>query len=216
LPPDDQISDLVDAESELAERLDGSHYRDDVLRLLFIWCHPDLPPTQQIPLALRIVSSLTVPQSARLVLVSEAAMEQSITRAKGRIAQRNKEGAGVPFEAPGPAERAERLAAVATMIYLLFNEGYSAGNDPERAPLCDEAIRLARLLLRLFQTEPEIMGLTALMLLQQARLSARFDSQGEVILLEDQDRARWDAKLISEGLALMDKAMRHNRPGPYQ
>jgi RNA polymerase sigma-70 factor (ECF subfamily) len=216
LPPDDQISDLDDAESELAERLDGSHYRDDVLRLLFICCHPDLPPTQQIPLALRIVSGLTVPQIARLFLVSEAAMEQRITRAKARIAQRNKEGAGVPFEAPGPAERAERLAAVAAMIYLLFNEGYSAGNDPERAPLCEEAIRLARLLLRLFQTEPEIMALTALMMLQQSRLRARFDAQGEVILLDDQDRTLWDAKLISEGLALVDKALRHNRPGPYQ
>jgi len=216
LPPDEKISDLEDAETQLAERLDGSHYRDDVLRLLFICCHPDLPATQQIALALRIVSGLTVPQIARAFLVSEAAMEQRITRAKARIAQRNKEGAEVPFEAPGPVERAERVAAVAAMIYLLFNEGYSAGNDPGRAPLCDEAIRLARLLLRLFQTEPEIMGLTALMLLQQARLAARFDANGEVILLDDQDRSLWDPKLISEGLALVDKAIRHNRPGPYQ
>jgi len=211
LPPDDEISDLGDAETELAERLDGSHYRDDVLRLLFICCHPDLPATQQIALALRIVSGLTVPQIARAFLVGEAAMEQRITRAKARVAN-----ADVPFEAPGPAERAERVAAVAAMIYLLFNEGYSAGNDPKRAPLCDEAIRLARLLLRLFQTEPEIMGLTGLMLLQQARLVARFDANGEVILLDDQDRTLWDGKLISEGLALVDKAMRHNRPGPYQ
>jgi len=211
LPPDEEISDLDDAESELAERLDGSHYRDDVLRLLFICCHPDLPATQQIALALRIVSGLTVTQIARAFLVGEAAMEQRVTRAKARIAK-----AEVPFEAPGPAERAERVAAVAAMIYLLFNEGYSAGNDPQRAPLCDEAIRLARLLLRLFQTEPEIMGLTALMLLQQARLGARFDANGEVILLDDQDRSLWDAKLIGEGLALVDKAIRHNRPGPYQ
>jgi RNA polymerase sigma-70 factor, ECF subfamily len=211
LPPDEEISDLGDAESELAERLDGSHYRDDVLRLLFICCHPDLPATQQIALALRIVSGLTVTQIARAFLVSEAAMEQRITRAKARVAK-----AAVPFEAPGPVERAERVAAVAAMIYLLFNEGYSAGNDPLRAPLCDEAIRLARLLLRLFQTEPEIMGLTALMLLQQARLAARFDANGEAILLEDQDRSLWSANLISEGLALVDKAMRHNRPGPYQ
>jgi RNA polymerase sigma-70 factor (ECF subfamily) len=216
LPPDEQISDLGDAESEMAERLDGSHYRDDVLRLLFICCHPDLQPSQQIALALRIVSGLSVTQIARAFLVSEAAMEQRITRAKQRIAQRSKEGADVPFEAPGAVERAERLAAVAAMIYLLFNEGYSAGNDPQRAPLCDEAIRLARLLLRLFQTEPEIMGLAALMLLQQSRLAARFDADGEVILLEDQDRSLWDQKLISEGLALLDKAMRHNRPGPYQ
>jgi len=211
LPPDEQISDLGDAESELAERLDGSHYRDDVLRLLFICCHPDLQPSQQIALALRIVSGLSVAQIARAFLVSEAAMEQRITRAKQRIAK-----ADVPFEAPGAAERAERLAAVAAMIYLLFNEGYSAGNDASRAPLCDEAIRLARLLLRLFQTEPEIMGLAALMLLQQSRLSARFDANGEAILLDDQDRSRWDGKLINEGLALLDKAVRHNRPGPYQ
>ncbi len=211
LPPDEEISDTGDAESELAERLDGSHYRDDVLRLLFICCHPDLAPAQQIALALRIVSGLTVAQIARAFLVSDAAMEQRITRAKARIAK-----ADVPFEAPGPAERAERVAAVAAMIYLLFNEGYSAGTDPVRAPLCDEAIRLARLLLRLFQTEPEIMGLTALMLLQQARLAARFDADSEAILLDDQDRSLWDEKLISEGLALVDKAMRHNRPGPYQ
>ncbi|HEX4178188.1 MAG TPA: RNA polymerase sigma factor, partial [Rhizomicrobium sp.] len=216
LPPDEQISDLGDAESELAERLDGSHYRDDVLRLLFICCHPDLQPSQQIALALRIVSGLSVAQIARLFLVGEAAMEQRITRAKQRIAQRTKEGAGVPFEAPGAAERAERLAAVATMIYLLFNEGYSAGSDPQRVPLCDEAIRLVRLLLRLFQTEPEIMALAALMLLQQSRLAARFDADGEAVLLEDQDRSRWDQKAIHEGLALLDKAMRHNRPGPYQ
>lgn len=211
LPPEDEISDLGDVETPLAERLDGSQYRDDVLRLLFICCHPDLPPTQQIALALRIVSGLTVPQIARAFLVSEAAMEQRITRAKQRVAR-----AEVPFETPGAVERSERVAAVAAMIYLLFNEGYSAGNDPARAPLCDEAIRLARLLLRLFQTEPEIMGLTALMLLQQARLPARFDGHGEAVLLDDQDRSLWDPKLISEGLALMDKAMRHNRPGPYQ
>jgi RNA polymerase sigma-70 factor (ECF subfamily) len=211
LPPDDAISDLDDVETPLAERLDGSHYRDDVLRLLFICCHPDLLATQQIALALRIVSGLTVAQIARAFLVSDAAMEQRITRAKARVAR-----ADVPFEAPGPVERSERLAAVAAMIYLVFNEGYSAGNDPARAPLCDEAIRLARLLLRLFQTEPEIMGLTSLMLLQQSRLAARFDAAGEVILLDDQDRGLWNQNLISEGLALMDKAMRHNRPGPYQ
>ena len=211
LPPDEVISDLDDAESQLAERLDGSHYRDDVLRLLFICCHPELPATQQIALALRIVSGLSVAQIARAFLVSEAAMEQRITRAKARIAK-----ADVPFETPGAVERAERLGAVAAMIYLIFNEGYSGGHDPSpRAPV-REAIRLARLLLRLFPAEPEIMGLAALMLLQQARLPARFDAEAKSVLLEDQDRALWDAKLISEGLALIDKAMRHNRPGPYQ
>jgi len=214
LPEDDQaISDLGDAEEQLAERLDGSHYRDDILRLLFICCHPELPATQQIALALRIVSGLTVKQIARAFLVSEAAMEQRITRAKARIADAN-----VPFETPGVVERAERLAAVAAMIYLIFNEGYSANGDTAgvRGALCEEAIRLARLLLRLLQGEPEIMGLTALLLLQHARAAARFDATGELILLEDQDRTLWNQTMITEGLALIDKAMRHRRSGPYQ
>ena len=213
LPSDDLISDLEDAEADLADRLDGAHYRDDVLRLLFICCHPDLPATQQIALALRIVSGLTVRQIARAFLVGEAAMEQRITRAKRKVAE-----AGVAFETPGPVERAERLAAVAAMVYLIFNEGYSApgGEVDARGRLCDEAIRLARLLLRLFQTEPEIMGLTALLLLQHARAPARFDADGQVVLLEDQDRSLWNGKQIAEGLALVDKAMRHRRPGPYQ
>jgi RNA polymerase sigma-70 factor (ECF subfamily) len=214
LPEDDQaISDLGDAEDELAERLDGSHYRDDILRLLFICCHPDLPATQQIALALRIVSGLTVKQIARAFLVSEAAMEQRITRAKARVADAN-----VPFETPGAVERGERLASVAAMIYLIFNEGYSASGDTAeiRKPLCEEAIRLARLLLRLFQSEPEIMGLTALLLLQHARAAARFDADGAVILLDDQDRSLWNKASIAEGLALIDKAMRHRKSGPYQ
>ncbi|MER8993002.1 RNA polymerase sigma factor [Mesorhizobium sp. M0074] len=213
LPEEDQISDLEDAESDVAERLDGAHYRDDILRLLFICCHPDLPATQQIAVALRIVSGLTVKQIARAFLVGESAMEQRITRAKARIAD-----AGVPFETPGAVERSERLAAVAAMVYLIFNEGYSSnsGEASARAPLCEEAIRLARLLLRLFQTEPEIMGLTALLLLQHARSPARFDENGEIVLLEDQDRSLWSRKMIDEGLALVDKALRHRKPGPYQ
>lgn len=213
LPEEDQISDLEDAETDIAERLDGAHYRDDILRLLFICCHPDLPATQQIAVALRIVSGLTVKQIARAFLVGESAMEQRITRAKARIAD-----AGVPFETPGAVERSERLAAVAAMVYLIFNEGYStnSGEAPARAPLCEEAIRLARLLLRLFQTEPEIMGLTALLLLQHARAPARFDGNGEIVLLEDQDRSLWSRKMIDEGLALVDKALRHQKPGPYQ
>ena len=213
LPDEETISDLGDAETELAERLDGADYRDDILRLLFICCHPDLPATQQIALALRIVSGLSVAQIARAFLVSETAMEQRITRAKSRVA-----GADVPFETPGAVERAERLAAVAAMVYLIFNEGYSASGASEvaRAPLCDEAIRLARLLLRLFQSEPEIMGLTALLLLQHARAAARFDAEGNIVLLDDQDRGLWDHKMIAEGLALVDKAMRHKRRGPYQ
>jgi len=213
LPAEEAISDLDDAEDALAERLDGSQYRDDILRLLFICCHPELPATQQIALALRIVSGLSVQQIARAFLVSEAAMEQRITRAKARVA-----AAGVPFETPGAVERGERLAAVAAMIYLIFNEGYSAGGDNAalRAPFCEEAIRLARLLLRLFQSEPEIMGLTALLLLQHARAAARFDIDGALVLLDDQDRGLWNPNLIAEGLALIDKAMRHRAPGPYQ
>jgi RNA polymerase sigma-70 factor (ECF subfamily) len=212
LPDEESLSDLDDVEPAMAERLDSADYRDDVLRLLFICCHPELPPTQQIALALRIVCGLSVRQIARAFLVTEAAMEQRITRAKGRIAK-----ADVPFEAPGPVERSERLAAVAAMVYLVFNEGYSAGVEAGgRAQLCDEAIRLSRLLLRLYQTEPEIMGLVALMLLQHARSAARFDAEGQIVLLEDQDRSLWNRAMIAEALALIDKAMRHRQPGIYQ
>ena len=213
LPPEDALSDLEDAESALVEDLDESHYRDDLLRLLFVCCHPELPATQQIALALRIVCGLSVVQIARAFLVGESAMEQRITRAKSRIA-----AADVPFEPPGPIERAERLAAVATVIYLTFNEGYSATGEGAhvRAALCEEAIRLARLLLRLFPSEPEIMGLTALILLQHSRTRARLDAEGAIVLLEDQDRSLWDRDLVAEGLALLDKALRHRRPGAYQ
>jgi RNA polymerase sigma-70 factor (ECF subfamily) len=214
LPEEDQISDLDDVETPLAERLDSADYRDDILRLLFICCHPDLPDTQQIALALRIVSGLSVKQIARAFLTSEAAMEQRITRAKSRIAK-----TAAQFETPGPVERSERVAAVITMIYLVFNEGYSAANLEEagaRAPLCDEAIRLTRLLLNIFPAEPEIMGLLALFLLQHSRTAARFDDHGAIVLLDDQDRALWKADMIAEGLALIDKAMRHRRAGSYQ
>jgi RNA polymerase sigma-70 factor (ECF subfamily) len=213
LPVEAAISDLGDAESELADRLDGEQYRDDILRLLFVCCHPGLPATQQIALALRIVCGLSVKQIARAFLVGEAAMEQRITRAKGRIGD-----AGLPFETPGAVERAERLATVLAMIYLVFNEGYSARADETatRGTLAEEGIWLVRLLLRVFPQEPEVMGLAALMLLQQSRAAARFDDKGAIILLDDQDRSLWDDKRIAEGLALIDKAMRHRRPGPYQ
>jgi RNA polymerase sigma-70 factor, ECF subfamily len=213
LPADDALSDVEDVESKLVERLDSADYRDDLLRLLFVCCHPDLPATQQIALALRIVSGLSVRQIARAFLVSESAMEQRITRAKACVARAN-----LPFETPGAVERARRLAAVATMIYLLFNEGYSATGDTAsmRFGLCDEAIRLARLLLRLFQSEPEIIGLTALLLLQHSRTAARLDGAGQIILMEDQDRSCWNRSMIDEGLALIDKALRHAQPGPYQ
>ncbi|MDB5379624.1 MAG: hypothetical protein JWR00_4070 [Rubritepida sp.] len=212
LPEEDRLSDLEDAESPMAERLDEADYRDDVLRLLFICCHPALTLAQQIPLALRIVSGVPVREIARAFLVGEAAMEQRITRAKARIA-----AAALPFETPGAVERAERLDAVATMVYLIFNEGYSAaGAERDRAALAGEAIRLARLLLRMFSNEPEIMGLAALLLLQHARTPARFDAEGAVILLEAQDRGLWNRSMIAEGLALIDKAMRHRAPAPYQ
>lgn len=213
LPPDELMSDLEDTETSLIERLDDSHYRDDVLRLLFICCHPDLPATQQIALALRIVSGLTVKEIARAFLVGESAMEQRITRAKRRVADNE-----VPFESPGAPQRAERLNTVAAMIYLLFNEGYSAsgGTVHVRVPLCEEAIRLARLLLRLFPGESEIMGLNALLLLQHARAPARLDADKQIVLLEDQDRQLWNREMIAEGLALVQKALRHDRPGPYR
>jgi RNA polymerase sigma-70 factor (ECF subfamily) len=195
------------------ERLDDSAYRDDILRLMFVCGHPTLPAPQQIALALRIVSGLTVEQIARAFLVSESAMEQRITRAKRAIA-----AAGVEFETPGAPERAQRLAAVSSMIYLIFNEGYGSTPDTAavRGPLAEEAIRLARLLLRLFPSEPEVLGLLALLLLQHSRAAARFSASGEVVLLEDQDRSSWNRALIEEGGVLLEKAARHGQPGPYQ
>jgi RNA polymerase sigma-70 factor (ECF subfamily) len=213
LPSEEVLSDDHDTEASLADQLDAEHYRDDILRLLFICCHPELPATQQIALALRIVSGLTVTEIARAFLVSEAAMEQRITRAKRAIG-----GAAVPFETPGAEARGDRLAAVAAMIYLLFNEGYSAsgGTAHMRVALCEEAIRLARLLLRLFPSEPEVMGLMALLLLQHARAPARLDRANEIVLLEDQDRSLWNRQMIDEALVLVEKALRHRAPGTYQ
>ena len=213
LPDDDVIPDAENNEAALVERLDSSAYHDDVLRLLFVCCQPDLPATQQIAVALRIVSGLSVQEIARAFLVSEAAMAQRITRAKRAMAE-----SAVAFETPGPVERAERLTTVAAMIYLLFNEGYSAsgGEAHVRVPLCEEAIRLARLLLRLFPSESEIMGLTALMLLQHARAAARLDANGNIVLMDDQDRRLWNHDLIAEGLILVEKAQRSGVPGPYQ
>jgi RNA polymerase sigma-70 factor (ECF subfamily) len=213
LPDDDVIPDAENSEAALVERLDSSAYQDDVLRLLFVCCQPDLPATQQIAVALRIVSGLSVQEIARAFLVSEAAMAQRITRAKRAMSE-----SAVAFETPGPVERAERLTTVAAMIYLLFNEGYSAsgGDAHVRVPLCEEAIRLARLLLRLFPSESEIMGLTALMLLQHARAAARLDANGNIVLLDDQDRRLWNHALIAEGLVLVEKAQRLGIPGTYQ
>jgi len=213
LPPEELISDTGDTEALLIERLDSAPYRDDVLRLLFICCHPDLNPRDQIALALRVVSGLSVREIASAFLVGEAAMEQRITRAKQRIG-----ASAIAFETPGAADRAARMASVNAMILLLFNEGYAAsgGTEHVRTPLCEEAIRLARLLLHMFPDVPETMGLTALLLLQHARARARLDDAGELVLLENQDRRLWDRALIDEGLALVDAALRRAPLGPYQ
>lgn len=212
LPTEDRLSDLDDAEADIADRLDGSHYRDDILRLLFTCCHPGLPANQQIALALRVVAGLPLRQIARAFLTTEVAMEQRITRAKARIAAHP-----VSFDPPDREARLTRLGTVAMMLYLVFNEGYSRGHsDVDAARLCDEAIRLTRLLLHLFPTEPEIMGLLALMLLQHARHRARVDADGQLVLLDDQDRSRWDSTMLTEGRALVEKALRHQEPGTYQ
>lgn len=215
LPDEAVLSDLDDHEARVAETMDAARYPDDVLRLLFVCCHPDLPPAHQIALALRVVCGVSTARIARAFLVGERAMEQRLTRAKARIAE-----AGVPFAPPAPAERAERLGAVMGMLYLLFNEGYSAP-DPAaagaKAALCDEALRLARLLIGLFPDDAELAGLTALMLLQHARTAARHDGEGGIVLLEAQDRAHWDRAMIAEGIALVTQGLRTagGDPGTY-
>jgi RNA polymerase sigma-70 factor, ECF subfamily len=211
LPDADALTDARD--DVTPERLDEGRYGDDILRLLFVCGHPTLPATQQIALALRIVSGLTVEQIAKAFLVSPAAMEQRITRAKRAVAE-----VAAEFDTPGAAERRTRLAAVSTMIYLIFNEGYGSTPDTAaaRAALADEAIRLGRLLLSLFPTDPEVFGLLALMLLQQSRAPARFDANGEIVLLEEQDRSRWNRALIDEGRLLLERASVYQNPGPYQ
>lgn len=205
---------LADPRDELtAERLDESAYGDDILRLLFVCGHPTLPAAQQVALALRLVSGLSVRQIAKAFVVSPAAMEQRITRAKRAIAQ-----VGVEFDTPGAAERRTRLAAVCTMIYLVFNEGYGSTQETAaaREALAEEAIRLGRLLLSVFPTDPEVLGLLALMLLQQSRAPARFDVAGEIVVLDEQDRSRWNHALIDEGRQLLERASAYHDPGPYQ
>ena len=194
------------------ERLDDEHYRDDILRLLFVCCHPELPATQQIALALRVVCGLTVRQIARAFLVGEAAMEQRITRAKAKIS-----AAGIPYRVPETDELPARVAGVLTVLFLIFNEGYLAsGPDtaPVREELTGEAIRLGRLLLELLP-EPEVMGLLGLMLLQESRRTARATTEGELILLEDQDRSLWNREQIAEGVSLVERALVSRQFGPY-
>ena len=215
LPPEEvDLRSLGRRERRPSSVLDAADYRDDILRLLFICCHPELPATQQIALALRIVSGLSVKQIARAFLVSEAAMEQRITRAKARVACAERAVRDAGRRRAGGARRGRRGHDLSRLQRGLHDA--TSPSSGAKAPLCEEAIRLARLLLGLYPTEPEIMGLAALLLLQHARAPARFDAGGAVVLLEDQDRALWNRKQIAEGLALIDKAVRHRRPGPYQ
>jgi RNA polymerase sigma-70 factor (ECF subfamily) len=184
---------------------------DDRLRLILTCCHPALPPESQIALTLREVCGLTTEELARAFLLTPATLAQRIVRAKAKIRE-----TPIPYEAPTPQELPERLNAVLQVIYLVFNEGYSAtaGAEVTRAELTGEAIRLGRLLAEL-QPEPDAIGLLALMLLQESRRAARTSASGELILLENQDRARWNRTQIAEGVALVEKALGSRRFGPY-
>jgi RNA polymerase sigma-70 factor (ECF subfamily) len=184
---------------------------DDRLRLIFTCCHPALPPEAQIALTLREVCGLTTEEIARAFLVTPATQAQRIVRAKTKIRE-----TPIPYEVPAPEEMPERLNAVLQVVYLVFNEGYSAGAGAEvtRAELTGEAIRLGRLLTEL-QPEPEAIGLLALMLLQESRRAARTSPTGELILLEHQDRTLWNRPLITEGVALVERALGSRRFGPY-
>jgi RNA polymerase sigma factor (sigma-70 family) len=194
---------------DLAAAVD--HIEDDVLRLMFLTCHPLLPPESRAALTLRPVGGLTTPEIARGFLVKDTAMGQRISRAKKALA-------GADFELPTGAEREKRLGDVMSAIYLVFNEGYSAtaGADWTRPDLCHEALRLARTLAALAPQEPEVHGLQALLELQSSRLPARRGSDGEPVLLEDQDRTRWDRLLVRRGFAALDRAEALGKPvGPY-
>ena len=186
---------------------------DDLLRLVFISCHPVLAPEARVALTLRLLGGLTTDEIARAFLVPEPTVAQRIVRAKRTLAE-----ARVPFEIPRKSELAARLASVLEVIYLVFNEGYSAtaGDDWMRPALCEEALRLGRILAELTPQEPEVHGLIALMEIQASRSAARVSPSGEPILLLDQDRARWDQLLIRRGLAALDRAAKLTfTPGPY-
>jgi RNA polymerase sigma-70 factor (ECF subfamily) len=203
---------VVHMESRVNDTPSGNEeIEDDRLRLIFTCCHPALPPEGQVALTLREVCGLTTEEIARAFLVTPATLAQRIVRAKAKIRETQ-----IPYEVPTPQELPERLDAVLQVIYLVFNEGYSAaaGAEVTRAELTGEAIRLGRLLTEL-QPEPEVIGLLALMLLQESRRAARTSPRGELILLENQDRSLWNREQIAEGVELVEKALNSRRFGPY-
>lgn len=187
--------------------------KDDRLRLIFTCCHPALARTAQVALTLRLLGGLQTPEIARAFLVPEATMAQRIVRAKKKIS-----AAGIPYRVPDDSELPDRLRSVLEVVYLIFNEGYtaSAGDALVREDLCAEAIRLSRLLVELMPDEPEVVGLLALLLLVHSRRAARTAPDGSLVPLPEQDRTRWDAMLIQEGQDLVRALLRRNMPGPYQ